>query len=223
LCICVFFTYHMFYFTVIASSQLSEGDEFYHQIANWGLYMAEGVFGLVTVAVAKITLWPPLQYYLREKWDWPSRSKGKPPYSSFILKIKILFSRAGNKKSSKHPHDEEEARDHSSSDEAGGPATGVRCNRCSCEHESAPIGFKKPRNPRPSATSEIHHDTVSEGFQVTLNGVNDRLPNPPPQKKIFLIYFYLHLFTERTRAVFQGEQTIEEKKDLAGSLSLIDE
>jgi hypothetical protein len=29
---------------------------FYHQIAKWGLYMAEGVFGLATVAVAKITL-----------------------------------------------------------------------------------------------------------------------------------------------------------------------
>jgi hypothetical protein len=34
-----------------------------------------------------------------------------------------MFSRTGNKKSSKHPHDEEGARDHSSSDEAGGPAT----------------------------------------------------------------------------------------------------
>jgi hypothetical protein len=120
----------MFYFTVMASSQLSEGDEFYHQTANWGLYMAEGVFGLATVAVAKITLWPPLQYNLREEWDWPSQSKGKPPYSNFLIKI---LSRAGNKKSSKHPHDEEGARDYSSSDEAGGPATGVRCNRCFCE------------------------------------------------------------------------------------------
>ncbi|EFX70149.1 hypothetical protein DAPPUDRAFT_112941 [Daphnia pulex] len=101
---------------------------------------------------AKITLWSPLQYYLREKWDWPSRSKG-------------------NKKSSKHPHNEEGARDHSSSDAAGGPATGVRCNRCFCEHESAPIGFKKPRNPRPSASSDtIHHDTISEGdVRVTLD------------------------------------------------------
>jgi hypothetical protein len=111
-------------------SQLSEGDDFYHQIANWGLYMAEGVFGLATVAIAKITLWPPLQYNLREKWDWPSQSKGKPPYSNFLIKI---LSRAGNKKSSKHPHDEEGVRDYSSSDEAGGPATGVRCNRCFCE------------------------------------------------------------------------------------------
>jgi hypothetical protein len=26
----------------MANSQLSEGDDFYHQIAKWGLYMAEG-------------------------------------------------------------------------------------------------------------------------------------------------------------------------------------
>jgi hypothetical protein len=164
-------------------SQLSEGDDFYHQIANWGLYMAEGVFGLATVAIAKITLWPPLQYNLREKWDWPSQSKGKPPYSNFLIKI---LSRAGNKKSSKHPHDEEGVRDYSSSDEAGGPATGVRCNRCFCEHESTPIGFKKPRNPRPSASSDtIHHDTISEGdVRVTLDVVNYRLLNPPSPKRI---------------------------------------
>jgi hypothetical protein len=73
----------MFYFTVMASSQLSEGD-FYHQIANWGLYMAEVVLRLATLAVAKITLGPPIQYYLREKWDWPSRSK-------VSLLIRVLF------------------------------------------------------------------------------------------------------------------------------------
>jgi hypothetical protein len=40
----------------MASSQLSEGDDCYHQIAKWGLYMAEGVFGLATVALAKLLL-----------------------------------------------------------------------------------------------------------------------------------------------------------------------
>jgi hypothetical protein len=129
------------------SSQLSESD-FCHEIANWGLYMAEGVLELAAVAVAKITIWPPLQYYLIEKWDWPSRSKG-------------------NKKP---PHDEEGARVQSSSDEAGGPAAGVHCTRCFCEHESAPIGFKKPMIPRPSSTSEFNHDeTVSEEFSVILD------------------------------------------------------
>jgi hypothetical protein len=39
----------------MASSQLSEGDDFYHQIAKC-LYMAEGVFGLATVALAKLLL-----------------------------------------------------------------------------------------------------------------------------------------------------------------------
>jgi hypothetical protein len=68
----------------MASSQLSEGDDFYHQIANWGLYMAEVVLRLATLAVAKITLGPPIQYYLREKWDWPSRSK-------VSLLIRVLF------------------------------------------------------------------------------------------------------------------------------------
>ncbi|EFX78566.1 hypothetical protein DAPPUDRAFT_105136 [Daphnia pulex] len=49
--------------------------EIYHQIANWSIYMAEGVFGLAAVAVAKTVIWPPLAFYLREKWDWP-QSKG---------------------------------------------------------------------------------------------------------------------------------------------------
>ncbi|EFX69964.1 hypothetical protein DAPPUDRAFT_328607 [Daphnia pulex] len=64
--------------------------EFYYHIANWSLYMAKGVFGLAAVAVAKTIIWPNVAFYLPEKWDWPSRSKG-------------------NKKPGKNPHDEEEA------------------------------------------------------------------------------------------------------------------
>jgi hypothetical protein len=48
------FVGHISIFTL--NSQLSEGDDFNNRIAKWGLYMAEGVFGLATVAVAKLPL-----------------------------------------------------------------------------------------------------------------------------------------------------------------------
>ncbi|EFX78518.1 hypothetical protein DAPPUDRAFT_105245 [Daphnia pulex] len=56
--------------------------------------------------------------------------------------------------------DEEAPRDPSPSDGAGRPVTGKRCNRCHYhddEHESAPRGFKQPRNPR-----RDHHEATSD-------------------------------------------------------------
>lgn len=81
--------------------------EFYHSIANISIYVAEGILGLAAVAVAKSVIWPPLQYVLREKWDWQKSKRFKKP-------AKVQDIEMGN-----FP------------DEAGGP----KSRRCWCEHE----------------------------------------------------------------------------------------
>ena len=55
--------------------------EFYHQIANLALLMAEGIFRVAVIGVGKIILWPPMQFYLRERWNWTSN--GKSPHFLF--------------------------------------------------------------------------------------------------------------------------------------------
>jgi hypothetical protein len=56
-------------------------EEFYHQIANLALLMAEGIFRVAVIGVGKIILWPPMQFYLRERWNWTSN--GKSPHFLF--------------------------------------------------------------------------------------------------------------------------------------------
>ncbi len=60
------------------ASSTEESDElFYHRIANLALYMAEDIFGVATIGVTNITLWPPIcSTNTYENWNWPPRSKG---------------------------------------------------------------------------------------------------------------------------------------------------
>jgi hypothetical protein len=53
--------------------------EFYHSFADISVHVAEALVGLAAVAVGKFVVWPPLQYVLREKFDWP-KPKSKFPY-----------------------------------------------------------------------------------------------------------------------------------------------
>jgi hypothetical protein len=149
--------------------------KFYHSISNLSIYVAEGILGLAAVAVAKTVIWPPLAFYLREKWDWP-QSKGKSPYSCFILKkFKIFFKKSFFKKLKKTrmiwkwptlltklvgPKD-----------------TGVGKKK----HE---VGCKKSGISRPS--TELPDDKALEGMHVLISMISYHLAQSPhyilPQK-----------------------------------------
>jgi hypothetical protein len=91
--------------------------------------------------------------------------------------------------------------------------TKLQTNRCFCEHESASIGFKKPRNPRPSATSEIHHSfrRCPSYFEC------GKLPPPPKKFKLILIYIYL----QKELDVFSKVNKQLKKKKGSGRQSFI--
>lgn len=60
--------------TVDFSSEMSE-TEFYHQLANVVLVMAEGTFGVAIVGNTKKILWPPIQFFFTSPLELASSSQ----------------------------------------------------------------------------------------------------------------------------------------------------
>lgn len=50
--------------------------EFYHHVADLLIKMAEGTFGLALFCLAKNLLWPRVQFFLRERFNWPPPRRG---------------------------------------------------------------------------------------------------------------------------------------------------